>query len=202
MSIRKYPGRTEPFVSQKSPRGGRGASMGIGAIVFMVVLFGILLAVLYFVPPLLDDNFFADLGITPLQIMEGFMIFIIVGSIYLIGKGDMFHKGMGSRYKDPDPSMCRRIIREGPDGAEFIITGERDDTFAQACRKDWQFNSIKLHSKWYIRDEKGNDVTDMTLEQSEGIFMLIPELGSETAKDVLDETDEYSSIHDSVEYYD
>jgi len=75
-------------------------------------------------------------------------------------------------------------------------------TFAQACRLSWPFQSIDKKSSWFIQDERGNDVSERTLESSEGIFTLVPSYGSDIPKDETGKTDEYSSIHDGVEYYD
>ena len=202
MAIQKNPGRTEPFVSQKSPKGKGGPGMGIGALIFLIALIGGFIVSLTLIRQLLDDVVFPDIGITPMQIAIGFMSIIVIGSIYLIAKGDMFHEGMGSRYKDLDPSLCRRVVKDGYDGIEFIITGNKQDTFAKACRANWRFESVDQKSNWYIKDEKGNDVTNQSLETADGIFFLVPEFGSEIQKLESDESDEYSSIHDSVEYYD
>ncbi|TFG28914.1 hypothetical protein EU528_10490 [Candidatus Thorarchaeota archaeon] len=106
------------------------------------------------------------------------------------------------RYSESDPSILKRVIKDGYDGQEFIVIGDKQETFAQACRAHWQFKSVNLKSKWYITDEKGNDVTDRYLETAEGVFVLTPEYRSEIQKEEPDEYDEYSSIHDSVTYYD
>jgi len=84
-------------------------------------------------------------------------------------------EGGSSRYSPQDPSSCMRVVRDGPGGQEFIISGDREDTFAQACRDNWYFESVNRKSKWYIRDENDNDVTDRSLGSIEGIFTLVPE---------------------------
>ena len=101
-----------------------------------------------------------------------------------------------------DPSQYQRVIKDGFDGSEYIISGPREMTFAEACRADWQFESTSPKSKWYIRDDKGNDVTEKPLESAEGIFILVPEYSTDTSREDSDDSDEYSSIHDSVTYYD
>ena len=80
-----------------------------------------------------------------------------------------------SRYKAQDPSTCMRVIRDGYDGQEFIITGDREDTFAQVCGANWYFKSVNRKSRWYIKDERGNDVSDKPIHSVDGIFILIPE---------------------------
>jgi hypothetical protein len=84
-------------------------------------------------------------------------------------------EGGSSRYKPQDPSSCMRVVRDGPDGVEFIISGDREETFAEACRANWHFESINRKSKWYIKDERGNDVSDKPLGSVDGIFMLVSE---------------------------
>ncbi|MGY5860699.1 MAG: hypothetical protein RTU63_15130 [Candidatus Thorarchaeota archaeon] len=84
-------------------------------------------------------------------------------------------EGGSSRYKAQDPSTCMRVIKDGPDGLEFIISGDREETFAQACRANWYFESVKRKSKWLIVDERGNDVSDSPLGLVDSIFTLIPE---------------------------
>ena len=111
-------------------------------------------------------------------------------------------EGGSSRYKAQDPSTCMRVIRDGHDGQEFIISGDRGDTFAQVCKANWCFESVNRKSKWYIEDEHGNDVSDNPLQSVDGVFVLIPAYSSEIQKEEPNESDEYSSIHDSVEYYD
>jgi hypothetical protein len=110
--------------------------------------------------------------------------------------------GGSSRYKAQDPDTCMKVIKDGPDGQEFIISGDREDTFAQACKANWYFERVNRKSAWYIKDERGNDVSDMPLGSVDGIFILVPEYGKGVQKKEPDESDEYSSIHDSVTYYD
>jgi len=202
MTIRIYPGRTEPFVSQKAPRSKGGRGMGIGAVVFLIALLGILLVAAYLISPLMEDLVFPDIGIPYSTLFLIILGCIIVASIIGIAKSGLFHDRFAASYKEQDPSIYMRVIREGYDGAEFIITGDKEDTFAQACSANWQFVRINQKSKWFVKDEKGNDVTDRSLESVDGVFFIIPEYGSEILKEESDESDEYTSIHDSVEYYD
>jgi hypothetical protein len=107
-----------------------------------------------------------------------------------------------SRFKDRDPTRCTRVVQDGYDGPELIISGSCDDTFAQACRANWLFKSVNRKSKWFIKDERGNDVTDMPLRSVDGIFILCLEHGLKMKNLGSDESDEIHSIHDSVTYYD
>ena len=90
-------------------------------------------------------------------------------------KSFVMAKGGKSRYSTQDPSTCMRVVRDGQGGIEFIVAGDREDTFAQACKANWYFKSVNRKSKWYIKDERGNDVSDKPLQSVDGIFTLIPE---------------------------
>ena len=105
-------------------------------------------------------------------------------------------------FKDQDPSICKRVIKDGYDGVEIIISGPRNATFGEVCRDEWPFESVRRNSSWFIKDAKGNDVTNRSLESVDGILTLVPEYGSEHQKEERDVSDEYPSIHDSVTYYD
>jgi len=124
---------------------------------------------------------------------------------HLMGYKSRFHREFRKsrrHYKDSESSIYKRVIKDGYDGKEFIVLGDSETTFGQACKNQWQFESVSRNSGWYIKDERGNDVTNIFLETADGIFFLVPRFGSEIQKEERDESDEYSSIHDSVEYYD
>jgi len=123
---------------------------------------------------------------------------------HIMGYKRRFHRGrLKSRrhYKDTESSVYKRVIKDGYDGGEFIVSGDSETTFGQACKNQWQFESVSRNSGWYIKDERGNDVTNMSLISFDGICVLIPEYGSEKHKD-NDEASKYWSIQDSVKYYD
>ena len=107
-----------------------------------------------------------------------------------------------SRNKESASLVFKRVIKDGFDGAEFIVSGGSETTFGQACKDHWQFDSVSRNSGWFIKDERGNDVTDMFLTSFDGICILIPEYGSGKQKKENNKASEYTSIHDSVEYYD
>jgi hypothetical protein len=186
-----------------APMKKRGpTNMGLGGLVFLIVIFGIMAAVAWILPLLLED-IVLPYGISMADIFLMVMGVVMLLLIYAIVKGGLLSKDrFNVRYKERDPSVCSRVIRDGYDGAEFIITGDGEDTFGKACEANWQFQRVSSKSRWYIKDAKGNDVTDTSLATVDGIFILIPEYGSEISKAEPDESDEYSSIHDSVTYYD
>ena len=124
---------------------------------------------------------------------------------HLMGYKRRFHRkrGKARRYsKDSESSIYKRVVKDGYDGREFIVSGDSETTFGQACKNQWQFESVGRNSGWYIKDKRGNDVTNMSLISFDGICILIPEYGSEKKTEDRDKVSVSSSIHDSVEYYD
>jgi hypothetical protein len=103
------------------------------------------------------------------------------------------------RYKPADPTVFARAVRDGEDGVEYLISGTETTLFREACLDNWQFENVDKKSSWYVIDERGNDVSNEPLSRFDGVFRLI---GSIKTAELSDESNEYSSIHDSVEYYD
>jgi len=205
MSIRYYPGKPNPYLEARKPGKSR-RGMGIGALIFLIVLIGLFLVSLYVIPPLMEDFVLPDIGIPyPLLfiIIIGCVILVIVVST-LKGtlKGGIVHGSrIGTRVtRVRDPSIYKRVIKDGIDGMQFIVSGDKETTFGQACKDHWQFESVSRDSSWYIKDSRGNVVTDMSLTSFDGICILLPEYGSEKKKRDSDKS--IYSIHDSVTYYD
>ena len=175
--------------------------MGIGALVLLIVLIGLFLASSYVIPPLLDDMVLPDIGIPYPMLFIISIVCIILLSVALMLKGGIVTGSkIGRRVRDP--SVCKRVIKDGYDGPGYIVMGDGKITFSQACRDNWQFKSVRENSGWFIKDERGNDVTNMSLDTIDSICILIPEYGLEEQKKTSDEDSMYSSIQDTVEYYD
>jgi hypothetical protein len=201
MAAQLYMSRREPFVFQESSQSRKNQGFGIGSIVFVLLLLGLLLVSLYVIPPLMDTVNFPDIGISYTTIFLLIVSCIILVSLASISKGGTkINSGYG--YKDRDPSICKKIVKDGYDGIDIIVTGPKDTTFAQACMTNWQFTSTSRKSRWYIRDEKGNDVSDRLLDSVDGVFILVPENVQNNPEKESDKYDEYSSIHQGVEFYD
>jgi len=203
MSIRKLPGTPIPHITKA--RNSRG-SMGSKGAICLIVLGILLYVALDYIINFMDDFVLPDIGIPyPLLfiIFIGCVILVIVVST-LKGslKGGIVHGSrIGTRVtRVRDPSVCKRIIKDGYDGPEFIVMGDENITFGQACKDYWQFESVSRNSSWYIKDSRGNDVTDLSLISFDGICTLLPEYGTEKKKKDSDEST--TSIHDSVTYYD
>ena len=176
--------------------------MGIsGALFFIILLIGGI-AVAYYVGPPILNYLDTQLGMSMEIVFLGFMGCVFFVLIFLFVKSDIFKPYSRPVFKERDPSICKRVICDGLDGPEVIVSGKRETTFAQACLENWQFQTARPKERWFIKDARGNDVTDRPLDFSDGVFILYADYGSEQAKEELDESDRYSSIHDSVEYYD
>jgi hypothetical protein len=201
MSIRDYPGRPIPHLKKARKPAKMSGGMGIGALIFLIVLIGTFIAASYIIPPLLNDMVFPDIGIPYPTLFLIIIGIVILASIRLMVNGGMF---VGERigFRERNPSLCTKVIKDGIDGKDVLISGSREMTFGQACRSDWPFQSADQKSKWFIKDEHGNDVTDQSLESVDGVFILISDYSSGIQKEEYDKSDEYSSIHDSVTYYD
>ena len=203
MSIRKLPGSPIPHITKA--RNTRG-SMGSKGAICLIVLGILLYVALDFILDLTDDFVFPDIGI-PYPMLFIIIIGCVIVVIVVFTLKDTLKGGIvyGSRIgtrvtRVRDPSVCKRVIKDGFGGAEYIVSGDKETTFGQACKDHWQFESVSMNSSWYIKDSRGNDVTDLSLTSFDGICILVPEYGSEKKKKDSDES--ISSIHDSVTYYD
>lgn len=106
-------------------------------------------------------------------------------------------------FKERNPSICKRVVKDGFEGKEIIISGKHETTFRDACLKNWDFRRTDKDSKWFIVDDSGNDITNLSLISYEGIGIMIAEYGqSKKFNDFNNDAGESTSIHDSVEYYD
>lgn len=188
------------------PRQTTGTTGFRGAI--FLIVFGILLYVaLGYIMNLMEDFVFPDIGIPyPLLFIIIIVCVILVIVVYTLKgtlKGGIVHGSrIGTRVtRVRDPSICKRVIKDGIDGMQFIVSGDKETTFGQACKDHWQFESVSRNSRWYIKDSRGNDVTDMSLISFDGICTLFPEYGTEKKKK-KDSDESIYSIHDSVKYYD
>ncbi len=200
MSIRKLPGTPIPFIKKARNTGG---SMGTEGAICLIVLMLLLFVASGYIMNLMEDFVFPDIGIPYPTLFTILFIIIIVGVILVTVVSlikDGIVQGSNSRSRERDPSICKRVIKDGIDGMEFIVSGDKETTFGQACKNHWQFESVSRTSGWYIKDSRGNDVTDMSLFSFDGICTLFPEYGTEKKKKDSDES--FYSIHDSVTYYD
>jgi len=155
-------------------------------------------------------------GIIPTPVTETaavsflmFVIFLVIIGIVLLGLYYAFVESMArskaqKKYSDPDPTQCRRVVKDGIDGADYLISGPLKESFGQACRNNWQFEKTDKHSSWIVKDERGNDITNSPLESYDSIAMIVGTFGSEyfTGESESDIPSEYTSIEDGTEYYD
>jgi hypothetical protein len=107
-----------------------------------------------------------------------------------------------------DPTKIQRVIIDAYTGKEFIISGEQDATFRDACKIEWPFDSIEMGKSWIIQDERGNDISERPLTEYHGIAKIISmepmdyrQPLEESEKDSFDEEQE-SDMDVGVEFYD
>jgi hypothetical protein len=155
-------------------------------------------------------------GILPTPVTESvaisffvFLCFLVVMLIVVLGLYYAFTDSMAGskmlkKYQERDPTICERVVKDGPDGADYLISGPAKETFGDACKKHWQFVRTDKRSSWIIKDERGNDITNSPLESYDGIAMIVGTYGAEyyTGESESDLPSDYTSIEDSTEYYD
>ena len=168
MSIRKLPGTPIPHITKA--RNNRG-SMGTKGAICLFVLGILLYVALDYILSLTDDFVFPDIGIPyPILFIIIIVCVILVIVVFTLKGGIIRGSRIGSRVRDP--SVCKRVIKDGFGGAEYIVSGDGEDTFGQACKNHWQFESVKRDPGWFVKDARGNDVTDMSLTSFDGICIL------------------------------
>ena len=101
------------------------------------------------------------------------MLVIAVVSAFLMESDSRLNGLSSTGYKEQDPSICRRVVRDGLEGEEIIVCGSGETMFAQACKDYWYFKTTSMDSQWHIEDDYGNDITDRSLVHFEGISILI-----------------------------
>ncbi|MDF1538594.1 MAG: hypothetical protein P1Q69_06800 [Candidatus Thorarchaeota archaeon] len=119
-------------------------------------------------------------------------------------------KGIYLPQKKRNPSHIPRVVIDKSSSDEHIVSGHPTSTFRQLLRTEWPFTGVSKNAQWAIVDERGNDITDSTLESFHGIAELRV-LGRTEATEYHtgepnesqdDESDRYTSIDQGVTYYD
>ncbi|MBD3158420.1 MAG: hypothetical protein GF309_06465 [Candidatus Lokiarchaeota archaeon] len=131
-----------------------------------------------------------------------FQVAVIAAGISFICKSWGIHKKRETKYVEFDTSFLRRVIVDEHTGEECVVFGSPESTFRKACRRDWPFENIDEDANWIIEDARGNDITRKRLSDYDGIARIVPKYGVERVSDYHSEERSYSSIEDSVEYYD
>lgn len=119
-------------------------------------------------------------------------------------------KEFGSKaiHREFDSSKLTRVVVDSYTETEHIISGTPDETYRNACTRDWQFESISKKGGWIILDEKGNDITSSPLSSYQGIARIQSIIpleryeSTEDAPDTQDAQDQYSDMERGVEFYD
>ena len=159
---------------------------------------GILIVSLY--------TFFYAVGLIPLVFPPPISVveiaFFILLFLYLMSDTKSVLRRKKRGFKESLISEYQRVVRNEVDGEEYIVDGAASTTFREACLYNWQFHYVKRKSSWFVKDDKGNDISELPLSVFGGIAVLVSEFGVESYQGSTDETAEYSDSKDSVEYYD
>jgi hypothetical protein len=76
----------------------------------------------------------------------------------------------------PDRDTIARVLTSDINREECLIYGKPESTVREAVKDDWPFER-KLKSKdWYIIDERGMDVSERNLSDTEGTLKLVLQL--------------------------
>lgn len=119
-------------------------------------------------------------------------------------------KGSYAPQKNRNPSYIARVIAYRNGNEEYIVSGEPSSTFREVCLIDWPFSSISKSSQWDVVDERGNDISNSTLESYHGIAEIrvrgiVMTRGYHVGtpnESQEDKSEEYTSIHQGVTFYD
>ncbi|MHA1907535.1 MAG: hypothetical protein ACW98Y_09600 [Candidatus Thorarchaeota archaeon] len=106
-----------------------------------------------------------------------------------------------------DPTHISRVVGEPTSGEEHIINGKPEWTYRNTLLSDWPFKSIPRSSEWFVKDERGNDISNTPLGQYNSIASLEYRAPAKSNLDeyrekLEDRSDEYTSIDQGVTYYD
>ncbi len=170
-------------------------------LILLIIPFGLILSFLEIIPSPANET-----EAISFLVFLFFMVFIgivLLGAYYGFSEGMTGEKAL-KKYKDPDPSICQRVVKDGFDGEEYLISGPQDETFGYACKEQWQFPKTDKHSSWIIKDERGNDVTNSPLGSYDSIAIIVGTYGTEyfTGESESDLPSEFTSIEDGTEYFD
>jgi len=119
-------------------------------------------------------------------------------------------RGSYAPQKKRNPSHIARVLVYRNGNEEHIVNGEPSSTFREVCLIDWPFSSISKSSQWDVVDERGNNISNSTLESYYGIAEIRVR-GIVTTRGYHvgepngfhdDKSEEYTSIDQGVTYYD
>lgn len=164
----------------------------------------VLLAVIYFITfPYLPSSEIVRYSMLFLVVAILMIAMMVIGIIFGIREFMGENKKLKT-YADLNPLFCKRVVRDGYDGPEYLISGPLGKTFKNACQEQWQFKKTEKREGWIIKDERGNDITDASLESYDGIAIIVSTYSTESSleKSKSDTVSEFTSIDEGVEYYD
>ena len=66
-----------------------------------------------------------------------------------------------------------RTVRIAGNDREYFIRGAGDSLLGEILHENWPFQEHRQQSKWYVVDERGNDVTNQLLNSLDGTASII-----------------------------
>ena len=108
-----------------------------------------------------------------------------------------------------DPSHIYRAVLHEESGEEYLVNGRPRAIFRKILLANWPFKKIHKQDSWIIRDERGNELTNQTLESCEGIATIellygegLKPVESDNRSEREEDYKDLSTHHDAVTYYD
>lgn len=108
-----------------------------------------------------------------------------------------------------DSSHIYRALLHKESGEEYLVNGSPKAIFRKVLLDDWPFKKIHKNESWIIRDERGNELTNKTLESCEGVATIellygegLKPVESDRRSERQKDYDNLSTHHDAVTYYD
>lgn len=144
----------------------------------------------------------------------GVILVVTIVSLYALVRGaaKVMVKGTPTHLlvaRPRDHSQIQRVVYDTMTRQEYIISGTHSQSFRSACKDDWVFRSMGANGDWIIQDERGNDISALSLSEYHGIAKLVSMEPTKTPSsyyDAIDEnsdkSDEYSDMERGVTFYD
>ncbi len=73
-----------------------------------------------------------------------------------------------------DTSIAHRVVRDMATMEEAVIDGDYEISFRKAMLDEgiWVFSKISRDSKWIVTDDRGNDISNKTLDSFDGVARI------------------------------
>lgn len=104
----------------------------------------------------------------------GFTLGVSQGVLSPLGRRGLYKGGTGKiQPKERDTSIITRVLKDEASGEEIIIAGREDSTIREVLEEDWPMDGSLRKMRWYVRDSRGNDVTNRFFSEIDGTLVII-----------------------------